>query len=62
MVERRIARTLEKALSRSASVALIGPRQVGKTTIAINIAESNNGLYLDLERPIFVLAHSGSPN
>lgn len=50
MIERRIARTLEKALSRSASVALIGPRQVGKTTIAINIAESNNGLYLDLER------------
>src|SRR5437016_2065973 len=50
MIERRIARTLEKALSRSASVTLIGPRQVGKTTIAINIAESNNGLYLDLER------------
>lgn len=50
MIKRRIEGILEKALSRSASVALMGPRQVGKTTIAINIAESNNGLYLDLER------------
>ena len=50
MIKRRITRILEKALSRSASVALMGPRQVGKTTIAINIAESNKGLYLDLER------------
>lgn len=50
MVKRRIAKTLEKTLSQSASVALMGPRQVGKTTLALHIADLNNGLYLDLER------------
>jgi predicted AAA+ superfamily ATPase len=30
-------------------VALIGPRQVGKTTLALTIAEDTEALYLDLE-------------
>lgn len=50
MIQRRIEELLKKALSKNASVALMGPRQVGKTTLALNIAEQNNGLYLDLER------------
>jgi len=50
MIKRRVEELLEKALSRNASVALMGPRQVGKTTLALNIAGQNNGLYLDLER------------
>jgi predicted AAA+ superfamily ATPase len=33
----------------SAAVALIGPRQVGKTTLAIELSRSRNALYLDLE-------------
>ena len=39
-----------QALSHQAAVALIGPRQVGKTTLARTIAESRPGsIYLDLE-------------
>ncbi len=36
-------------MSRQAAVALIGPRQVGKTTLAIDISEKTDSLYLDLE-------------
>jgi predicted AAA+ superfamily ATPase len=39
MIKRRVEKQVEEALKRSASVALMGPRQVGKTTIAINISE-----------------------
>ena len=40
---------LESALDRQAAVALIGPRQVGKTTLALALAEKRPNLYLDLE-------------
>lgn len=40
---------MRDALKRSASVALMGPRQIGKTTIALNISESKPSIYLDLE-------------
>lgn len=40
---------MTKALRRQAAVALIGPRQVGKTTLAQNIADRTGALYLDLE-------------
>lgn len=40
---------LRDALGRQAAVALIGPRQVGKTTLALCIANGTNALYLDLE-------------
>lgn len=33
------------------AVALLGPRQVGKTTMALEIAEETGALYLDLEHP-----------
>jgi predicted AAA+ superfamily ATPase len=36
-------------LARQAAVALIGPRQVGKTTLALKLAEEVPSLYLDLE-------------
>ena len=42
---------VQKALSRQASVVLIGPRQVGKTTLALQIGARQNALYLDLEAP-----------
>lgn len=49
MIKRRIQKQVEDALIRAASVALMGPRQVGKTTIALNISESGTAVYLDLE-------------
>lgn len=49
MITRRAIQKAEEALSRQAAVALIGPRQVGKTTLALEIAETRPSLYLDLE-------------
>ena len=49
MIERHASRFLRKALGRQAAVALVGPRQVGKTTLALDIAEGSGALYLDLE-------------
>jgi len=43
--------TVQDALGRQAAVALLGPRQVGKTTLALDIAERSHALYLDLEAP-----------
>lgn len=50
MIERLVAPKIEQFLLEQAAVAIIGPRQVGKTTLAREIAESRPGsLYLDLE-------------
>ena len=49
MIERRIKQQVTEALDRQAAVALIGPRQVGKTTLAQEIGEDRGALYLDLE-------------
>jgi predicted AAA+ superfamily ATPase len=49
MLRRSASQSIEKALSRQAAVALIGPRQVGKTTLAHDIADSRPSIYLDLE-------------
>ncbi len=49
MLIRKTLELVQHALSRQASVALIGPRQVGKTTLALEIAGQQNALYLDLE-------------
>ncbi len=49
MIPRRALPIVDQALNRQAAVALIGPRQVGKTTLALEIAEERNALYLDLE-------------
>ena len=49
MIRRRTYRTVREALARQAAVALIGPRQVGKTTLAHEIGEEAEALYLDLE-------------
>ncbi len=53
MIERRIEPLLRGALEREPVVALLGPRQVGKTTLALELARSWPGevVYLDLERP-----------
>jgi hypothetical protein len=49
MINRRAYAQVQAALDRQAAVALIGPRQVGKTTLARKIADNSNALYLDLE-------------
>ncbi|KQS95076.1 ATPase [Rhizobium sp. Leaf391] len=49
MIERRIASELEERIDSSPAVALLGPRQVGKTTLAIDIGKTRPSLYLDLE-------------
>lgn len=49
MITRRLETKIREALHRSPSVALIGPRQVGKTTTALNISETAPSVYLDLE-------------
>ena len=40
---------MRDALKRSPSLALIGPRQVGKTTIAMSLSQNIPSVYLDLE-------------
>lgn len=49
MIPRDIRQKTLTALSRQAAVALIGPRQVGKTTLALDIAQDRDSVYLDLE-------------
>ena len=49
MITRRALHTVQEALSRQSAVALLGPRQVGKTTLALAVAEQTGALYLDLE-------------
>lgn len=49
MIYRRLAREVEAALGRQPAVAILGPRQVGKTTLALAIAAGRDAVYLDLE-------------
>jgi predicted AAA+ superfamily ATPase len=41
---------VDRALGYQAAVAVIGPRQAGKTTLALDIARERGALYLDLAR------------
>lgn len=49
MIERRIKAELAERLGQAPAVALLGPRQVGKTTLAQEIGEERPSIYLDLE-------------
>jgi predicted AAA+ superfamily ATPase len=51
MIQRNVRHEVEQALARQAAVALIGPRQVGKTTLAHAVAAGRPSVYLDLENP-----------
>ncbi len=51
MLERWITEKLKKGISSVPAVVLLGPRQVGKTTLAQEIAKEENSIYLDLESP-----------
>ncbi len=52
MINRRIKQKVEKRLESIPAIALMGPRQVGKTTLALEIAEQRPSVYLDLESRI----------
>ena len=49
MIERRIYNRIIKLLDHYPAVALLGPHQVGKTTIALEISKDRPSIYLDLE-------------
>ena len=49
MIPRRLSVALTTALAEAPAVALLGPRQAGKTTLALAVAESRPAVYLDLE-------------
>jgi uncharacterized protein len=49
MIPRLVSTDIETALARQAAVAIIGPRQVGKTTLALELGKAYQALYLDLE-------------
>ncbi len=51
MIKRQIQSELQFQLDNNAAVALLGPRQVGKTTAALEIAKTPPAIYLDLESP-----------
>ena len=48
---RRPTDRLHGLLAEYPAVALLGPRQVGKTTLALDVAETVDSVYLDLESP-----------
>lgn len=49
MFVRSLSKILKERLLETASVALLGPRQVGKTTLAFQLMKSMPSVYLDLE-------------
>ena len=53
MIARDALTTLSKRLHEAPAAVLLGPRQVGKTTLALELAENweSGSVYLDLERP-----------
>jgi len=52
MITRNLQHILQQKLKRSPAVAILGPRQVGKTTLAKHLdAAGQEVLYLDMENP-----------
>lgn len=55
MVKRQLTTQLKENLKNHSAVALLGPRQTGKTTLARMIAKKTPSVYLDLESPADLL-------
>ncbi len=51
LLRRKASQILEKKLSENPAVAILGPRQVGKTTLAKEFMTNKEAVYLDLELP-----------
>ena len=52
MISRLLGKKIQEALTRSPAIALTGPRQVGKTTLAFAVIDDTPSLYLDLENRV----------
>ena len=50
-VPRRLQADIESALAEQSAVGVLGPRQVGKTTLAHRLVADREAVYLDLENP-----------
>ena len=51
MIDRSSLGRIQQLMRQFPALALLGPRQVGKTTLARGIASDLDGVYFDLERP-----------
>lgn len=51
LIPREACGQVAHLLARAPAVVLTGPRQVGKTTVALQFVRQRNGAYLDLEDP-----------
>ncbi|MEG9863056.1 MAG: ATP-binding protein [Parvularculales bacterium] len=51
MYQRELTQKIIHSLSQNPAVAILGPRQIGKTTLAHEIARGKPSVYLDLENP-----------
>jgi len=49
MIQRKATSTVQSLLQQAPAVVLTGPRQVGKTTLALEVAKDRGAVYLDLE-------------
>ena len=62
MIDRWIKEKLEKSIGSVPAVALLGTRQVGKTTLARIVGDECQSIYLDLEAPEDLLKLSDPTN
>ena len=51
MIRRQYEGQIVETLHRTSAVVILGPRQVGKTTLALTIAKDFDSVYIDLEQP-----------
>jgi len=52
LIKRYLADTIKRRLQSNPAVAILGPRQCGKTTLVVQIIKSfKQSVYLDLENP-----------
>ena len=51
MIDRNLTESLLARLDAMPAVALLGPRQIGKTTLAFAVAQQRDALYIDLQSP-----------
>ena len=51
MYKRELTKKVKQSLSCNPAVAILGPRQIGKTTLALEMAKHRPSMYLDLENP-----------
>ena len=52
IISRHLADRVKRWLQNNPAVAILGPRQCGKTTLAVQIVKKfNQSVYLDLENP-----------